>query len=473
MGNQFFRAAPALLALALAACGGTAANGAPANAGPGDGGSGDGGSAGGASAPSLAQSTLARVPGANVPPSSMAAASNANNAFAIDLFAHVRGSAPAGNLLTSPISASLALTMTYAGAKGATATQMATALHFGTTAGSTILEGQNEMSQLLAQRAQNALEADMTSTSNYGEPAPSSDDYALQVVNSVWGQKSYPWDSSFLDVLAQNYGAGIYQEDFAAMPDPARLAINAWVSESTANKINDLLPSGSIDGDTRMVLANAVHLKLPWVTPFPATGTMPGTFTTASGAAVSVPFMNLVLGTGYVDDGQAQIVELPLAGDGVRVLIALPHGDLATYESGLTPTSAAFAPIGSAQVTLSLPKVSFTSPSFSLSAALKAMGMADAFDGSVADFTGMCAHPPDGNLYVSDVLQKAMLAMQESGVEAAAATAVIVSRTVSAEPPLPEVTMVVNRPFLVAIVDLSGPILFLGHIADPTATGAP
>ena len=230
--------------------------------------------------------------------------------------------------------------------------------------------------------------------------------------------------------------------------------------------------SGSIDIYTRMVLVDAIHLKLPWATAFPTTATMPGTFTTASGATVSASFMNQTVEYGYADDGNAQIASLPLAGGDLRVVVALPHGDLATYESGLTASSMAFQPLGSAMVTLSLPKVAFTSPTFSLSAALKAMGMTQAFDMAAADFTGMCAHPPDGNLYVSNVLQKAMIAMQETGVEAAAATAVIVSRDKAAALGGP-VTMVVNRPFVVAIVDGTGAILFLGHIQDPTEVGSP
>ena len=157
-------------------------------------------------------------------------------------------------------------------------------------------------------------------------------------------------------------------------------------------------------------------------------------------------------------------------------MIALPHGDLATYESGLSSTSTPFQPLASASsafvslVSLSLPKVAFTSPTFSLATELQAMGMTDAFDMAAANFTRMCAHPPDGNLYLHDVLQKAMLAMQENGVEAAAATAAIVEATMAAEN---VVTMVVNRPFLVTIVDDTGAILFLGHIDDPTDTGSP
>jgi serpin B len=125
-------------------------------------------------------------------------------------------------------------------------------------------------------------------------------------------------------------------------------------------------------------------------------------------------------------------------------------------------------------VQLSVPKVSFTSPSFSLASALEAMGMPIAFDPTEADFTGLCTRPPDGdNLYISDVLQKAMIAMEETGVEAAAATAVIVDGDAAVEenPPTP-IPMIVNRPYVLSIVDVpTGAVLFVGHIVDPTEIG--
>jgi serpin B len=177
----------------------------------------------------------------------------------------------------------------------------------------------------------------------------------------------------------------------------------------------------------------------------------------------------------FVDDGDAQIVGLPLSNQQLGVVIALPHGDLATYEAGLTASSAGLAmPSGQALVELAVPKVTFTSPTFSLANALKAMGMPVAFDKTSADFKGICI-PTDGqNLYISDVLQKAMIAMQETGVEAAAATAVIVDETagVAGPPPTP-IPVIVNRPYVISIVDVpTGAVLFVGHIVDPTATGS-
>lgn len=423
-----------------------------------------------------AKASLARLPASSVPATAVSAAVAANNAFAVDLYARLRsGAAGADNLLTSPLSASLALTMTYAGAKGSTASGMAAALHLGSGA-SSIFEGQNALDQDLASRAAYALAGDQQTASENGQPAPSPADYDLTVVNSVWGEKTYPWAAPFLDILATDYGTGVYLDDFIHQFDDARQDINAWVSDQTADRITDLLPPGSLDDTTRMVLVNAIHLKLPWAYPFSVAATAPATFTRADGTKVTTPFMNQAQTLWYVDDGQAQIVGLPLSGGQEAVVIALPHGDLASYEASLTAGSSALTQPGSvALVGLSLPKLSFTSPSLSLMSALQAMGMAQAFDRDSADFTGLCSQTPDHDrLYIHDALQKAMLGMQETGVEAAAATAVVVDgQAECACPPPPPIPMVVDRPFLVSIVDVpTGAVLFLGHIEDPTQTGS-
>jgi serpin B len=423
----------------------------------------------------IAQSSVQRIPSSAVAPAALTAAVTANNAFAVDLYSRVRSSAVSSNVITSPLSASFALTMAYAGAAGTTATQMATALHFGSGAAS-IFDGQNALSQALGTRATDALTRDTRNAAAGSSPAPSPADYQLEVVNSVWGERTYAWEQPFLDVMAKSYGTGIYLEDFITEWDPARLAINAWVSTATDDKINDLLPSGSLDAATRMVLVNAIHLKLPWETTFKTSATAPAPFTRPDASTVSASFMNATQTLPYADDGQAQVVGLPLSSGQLEVLIALPHGDLATYEAGLVAGSAALnLPTESASVTLSLPKATFTSPTFSLSSALTAMGMVEPFDQSTADFTGLYAHlPPGDHLYIKDVLQKATLGMQETGVEAAAATAVVIELTGSvAQTPMP-VTLVVNRPYVVSIVDVpTGAILFLGHVTDPTDAGSP
>ncbi len=467
--------AASLLLLAATACGGStnAGNGANSgsNSGSSNGSSGNATGDSGLPAIQVAQSAKVQEPAASVPSGSLQAAVQANNAFAVDLYGRLTGS---GNVITSPLSASLALTMTYAGAMGTTASQMATALHIDPTAGS-IFEGQDGLTQALASRAAAALaSAQRSASQDNTAPAPSPDDYQLAIVNSIWGEQTYTWAQPFLDTMATYYGTGVYLEDFVNAPDPARQAINTWVADETAQKILNLLPEGSVDATTRMVLVNAIHLKLPWEYPFTASSTSSAAFTRGDGSTVQADFMHQTFeeGAAYVDDGAAQIVQLPLSGGEIIVSLALPHGDLATYEAGLVAgTSASLKPVqGGALVQLALPKVTFTSPTFSLATALKAMGMVQAFDRTAADFTGLCTQTPDGQrLFVSDVLQKAMIAVQETGVEAAAATAVSVATAAIVEP---TTTVTLDHPFFLSILDKdTGAVLFMGHVTDPTDMG--
>jgi serine protease inhibitor len=282
----------------------------------------------------IAKSSIVQAPPSAVPASALSAAVAANNAFAVDLYAHVLQE-PATNVLTSPISASLALTMTYAGANGATKAEMASALHLDPSAGDQVFAGQNALSQALNGRAAAALANAKQGVSP--DALPPDSDYQLQVVNSVWGEKTYGWEQPFLDILAANYGTGVYQQDFIHSYDSARLTINDWVDTHTNDKIKDLLPGGSLDANTRMVLVNAIHLKLPWDSAFEVQQTLPGHFTRSDSSKVSISFMNQTRNFAYVDDGQAQVVSLPLSNRELSIVIALPHADvtLAQYEATL------------------------------------------------------------------------------------------------------------------------------------------
>jgi serpin B len=466
-----------LLLLTLASFGGaacsSASKGAPES--PADAGSPD---ASGPSVDGAASGTVVRAsePRSPAVASDVATAVDANNAFAIDLYGKASPSAKGGNFLTSPISATLALTMTYAGAQGTTATQMASVLHI-PSGGPSIFAAQNALSQALDGRAASALTADTQARMESGQAAPSADDYEVQVVNSVWGQKGYPWDSPFLTILAESYGTGVYVEDFETDPAAGESAINQWVSTATAGKIDPLLPPNALDTTTRMVLVNAIHLKLPWASGFDASATQPATFTRGDMSTVQADFMNQEYsedgpGVGYLETDAAQFVSVPLAGGQLSVVFALPKGDLATFTSSLTKDSFA-GTTGVSDLILSVPKFSFTSPTFSLAAPLKALGMTEAFDRANADFKGICAKTPDGqNLYISDVLQKATLDVAEHGVEAAAATAVVVDTDAASDGDAGgPITVTLDRPFVVSIVDASGAILFLGQIDDPTSSG--
>jgi serpin B len=415
--------------------------------------------------PPQAVSSVAREPASQIAPAALADAVAANNAFAVDLYARLRKDQANANFVTAPLTASLALGMTYAGADGATATQMASALHIKDP--STFADGQNALSQALGARAADALAQAESQASDVHQGAPNATDFQVQVVNSLWGQKGYVWGQPFLDTLARSYGAGVTLEDFIKDTNQAILDINGWVSNQTNDKIQNLLSPSNVDASTRLVLVDAVHVKLPWADPFDPTSTAPATFTHADGTTTTASFMNAAKFLPYTDDGSAQIVAIPLTGNALSLVIALPHGDLATYEAGLTAGSAALAePRGGGLISLSLPKFDFTSGTFSLSAALQAMGMADAFDAQKASFQAMC--PTCTGLYVGDVSQKAMIAVQENGLEAAGATAVGI---LAGAAPTDPTVMKVNRPFVISLVDApTGAVLFLGHVTDPGLT---
>ncbi|MCL2450967.1 MAG: serpin family protein, partial [Polyangiaceae bacterium] len=383
-------------------------------------------SSGGGGDMTVAKSNVARIAVSSLPSDALPTAVTANNAFAADLYTRLAAGAPAKNLVVAPVSASLALGMSYAGAKGTTASQMATALHFSADPGTSIADGQNALSAALESRV---ATAQMQQQQLAGLP-PNADasepDVALRVVNSVWGQKGFPWLSSFLDIMAASYGSGVYLEDFADDAAQGTSDINDWVQTQTNGAIYPLLQQ-PLDSVTRMVLVNAVYLQLPWVTPFVAAGTTSGAFTCTDGSTVTTSYMQLVYEVPYVDDGQAQIIALALQG-GISAVFTVPHADvsLATYEAGLTATSPALAiPASTSVVAAKIPKVDFTTATFSLVQPLQAMGMTQAFEPGAADFTGMCSATTCSGLYIDDVEQRAMIQVREEGVEAAASTAVV------------------------------------------------
>jgi serpin B len=392
------------------------------------------------------------------------ALSSATSAFGFALFPHVRRLAgETENFAFSPVSITLALAMTYAGARGNTAAQMKEVLHI-TTSDEVYLQSLNWLDRELASRADAAVEAARKRTEP-GMSAPEASSFRLHVVNALWGEKTVHFEAPYLDTLASNFGAGIHTADFANQPEAARLMINSWVSQETLDRINDVIPPGAIDSSTRWVLANAVHLKLPWLIPFLEEATRTDTFTMSDGSKLAVPFMH---GGGYLSYAESdglQAVAIPLEGRQLDFMVLLPSADssLAQLEDGLTSTSAQAlleAMVGHA-VTLSLPKFQFTTPSMAISDALQALGMTDAF-GSSADLTGITKETP---LAISHLGHKAMVGVDEQGVEAAAATE---NAGATGGPPTDIKEMYVNRPFFFGIYDRpTSTWLFLGDVVAP------
>ncbi len=377
-----------------------------------------------------------------------------NSQFAADLYDQLR--AQDGNLFFSPYSISSALAMTYAGARGQTETQMAAALRF-TLPQDRLHPAFNALDLALAERAQ---------TSTAGS-------FQLSVANRIWGQAGWEFLPDFLDTLAVNYGAGLALLDFMEDPEGSRITINDWVSDATADRIPELLPKSSITEDTRLVLTNAVYFKAAWHHQFGAQFTSPAPFTLVDGSQVTVDMMRQTESCKYTEGDGYQAVELPYVGDQVAMVIILPAaGTFDTFEQSLA--TGGLADILNRMTTdrgvaLQLPRFTFEKGD-SLKLILSGLGMTDAFDGVLADFSGMAdlsAMEGYHNLYISDVIHKAFVRVDEDGTEAAAATAVVVGE-VTALPQEP-VTMIADRPFIFVIRDIpTQTILFMGRVMDPS-----
>jgi len=396
----------------------------------------------------LVVSDLPRDMNPQVPGQQVSDLVKGNSEFAFELLKEL--SADAENVFFSPYSISLALAMTYAGAKGTTETQMGDVLHFNPT-GQGIHPILNWLDLQLDERDQVS-------------PPSEGDGFELSVANAVWGQEGYGFLEDYLDTLAVNYGAGLQLIDFTGNPEGSRITINDWVSDETGGKVEDLLPPTAIDADTRLVLANAIYFKAPWLKPFDEAETRNEPFTTLAGPSVAVPMMQRDETCPYARFDIGQAVELPYNGEKVAMLLLVPdEGQYETFEAGLDIDryEGIVAALQDQRVDLDLPKFGF-SYDVALPNHLKDLGMTDAFMPGAADFSGMNG---SRELFISDVLHKAFITVNEAGTEAAAATAVVVSPTADLGTP---VVLTIDRPFLFVIRDIpTGIILFVGRVLSP------
>ncbi|OQY58910.1 MAG: serpin family protein [Desulfobacteraceae bacterium 4572_88] len=370
-----------------------------------------------------------------------------NTDFAFDLYQAI--SDGDDSLFYSPYSISLALAMTYAGAKNDTEQQMADTLHF-TLPQEQLHPAFNFLDLALASRGEGAEGQD-------GEG------FRLNVANATWGQTGYNFLSSFVDVLGENYGAGLNLLDFSSDPEVYRVTINTWVSDQTEEKIKDLIPQGAISALTRLVLTNAIYFNAAWKFPFDEEMTKDALFYPSEGQEISVTTMSQTEQFGYVKGEGYQAVELLYDGDELSMLILLPdEGNLDAFEASLDrgQLDTISEGLDLTNMNLALPKFRYESGSVSLKDTLTQMGMPDAFGGN-ADFSGINGTK---SLFISDVIHKAFVSVDEAGTEAAAATAVIMDESVPPEP----ISVAVNRPFIFLIRDIqTGAILFVGKITQP------
>ncbi len=397
----------------------------------------------------VARSKLERLSAPSIPPDDLADLVRGNTTFALELYHTL--SSRTDNLFFSPYSISLALAMTYAGARGGTEAEMATTLHF-------------TLPQDRLHPAFNALDQELASRGKLARD-PGMEGFRLHIVNALWGQQDYTFLPAFLDTLAENYGAGMRLLDYTADPEMARHTINDWVSDETESRIQDLIPSGAIDELTRLVLTNAIYFKAAWQYPFDPEATTDGVFHLLEGGQVTVPMMRLNETFAYGEGEEYQAFRLPYYGAELSMVVLVPRaGQFVSFEASLDATrlDQILAAMESSLLALALPTFEIRS-SYSLVDALSSMGMPSAFD-STADFSGM-----DGTrtLFISKAVHQAFVSVDEAGTEAAAATAIVTALGARQMEPL-EVS--VDRPFLFAIRDeMSGTILFLGRCTDPTS----
>jgi serpin B len=381
----------------------------------------------------------------NVSSADIASLSNCNTAFAMDIYKKVTGNAD--NVFFSPYSISIALAMTWGGARNQTEQDMASVLHF-------------PFPQAQLHAAFNALDLALVRHAR-------TSGFELHVVNQLWGEKTCTFLPDYLKLVSVDYGAAMRLLDFIGNPEPSRVVINTWVADSTNQRITDLIPAGIIDAITRLVLTNAIYFKAQWADTFISSDTRDNIFYRSDADSLSTKFMQRE-GTYYYDsNADFQAMELPYKGNETSMIIILPApGKMAQVESNLSPGfyTSLSASLQPTNVSVYVPKYKFTTESLKLSEILMSLGMSVAFNEN-ADFSGI-----DGtrNLYIGEVIHKAFVAVDENGTEAAAATAVIIKyRSSAIKKPLP--VFIANRPFIFLIRDVqTNAVLFIGKLNDPS-----
>jgi len=377
---------------------------------------------------------------------------HAVNQLGLDLHRQL-ATQPGKNLLISPWSIQTALAMTYAGAAGTTRNEMAKVLHFDSNE-TNLHAGFRQISEALA-----------------AEAAASDGTFAFNIANRLFGSKGFTFEKPFLNTVATWYGAPLEPIDFA-QSDAATRRINGWVEQQTKDRIRDLIPPGLLNADTRLVLANALHLKAAWGKEFAKHETKDRPFHVDGGATVSVPTLHDVAHYGYRDFGSFQAVTIPYRRGDLQFVAFVPKapdglGGVVGQLTTETFTTCQHLP--GTEVDLFLPKLKLEPDGIALSKQLQSLGLKSAFDlppGS-ADFSRM-ANPSKDRLLISEVVHKTFLQLDEKGTEAAAATAVIMARaTAILQKPKPVVVRI-DRPFVFAIQHrTSGACLFLGQVTDP------
>ncbi len=363
----------------------------------------------------------------------------ANNAFAFDMYSMIKSDVE--NIFFSPYSIFTAMAICYDGAEGSTKEQMSNVFYYPLS--KPVLEGSTK---------------EMIDTINSDNDA-----YDLETANALWVLEEYPLNEQYVFNAENYYDGMIIPLDFAGQPEESRLIINSWVEKKTNDKIKDLLAEGSIDGNTRLIITNAVYFNGTWLQEFEEAGTRKKVFYLSDGQEKKVDTMYAIETYNYGKDKNAQILELPYKGDDISMYIILPSkNNIKEFENDLTLDyyNELKDNLNSDEVKILLPKFTFEARA-ELNEPLQDMGIVDAFDSGMADFSGISAS--DG-LSISEVIHQAYIGVNEKGTEAAAATGIVMVESL----PYYKYEFTADHPFMFFIEDKrTGCILFMGKVENP------
>lgn len=362
-----------------------------------------------------------------------------NNIFAFRLYQQL--GEDSDNLIFSPFSITQALGMLYAGAQDTT---------------------QQQIAETLALPAEEEINFSELTQAMYTPPDSEDVLFQLNIANSLWAQQEYPFQPDYISFLNEFYGTYLQEVDFST-PDETAQIINSWVSEQTQGNIENLVNPSTLDMMTRLMLINAIYLNAGWSELFDESLTQDDAFTLLDGSQVTVPMMHMRQQFRYVGTETFLAAELEYQHRNFSMMIILPDpGQFAAVKAMLNNE---FFEMLRTQLfdyynlELSLPRFSYDT-NLQLAGVLAEMGMPIVFSGE-ADFSGISAEP----LFVTQVVHKTFISVDEKGTEAAAVTEI---RLGGGGPPNMPLVFNVNRPFIYIIYEsTSGAILFMGQVLDP------
>ncbi len=363
--------------------------------------------------------------------------SSSSSEFGFNVFKEIVHDQPDSNIFISPLSISMALGMTYNGAEGETEEAMRTTLGYGDLTDEQINKNYASLIHLL---------------SNQDETV------RMDIANSIWIREGFQVQDEFIDVNEKYFYAKVTNLDFFS-PDAVGI-INHWVSENTNGKIEKIVTE--IDPQVVMFLINAIYFKADWQHTFDPEQTSEDWFVKQNGDSIVCNFMHQNKEFEYFSTDQFLAVDLPYGKGDFSMTLLMPKSgqSMNNFISNLDRAEwdtmvEQFSPVN---FILQIPKFTLQYK-ITLNDVLKSLGMGIAFDENQADFSDI---NPDQQLFISNVLHKSFIKIDEEGTEAAAATSVEVSLT---SVPM---TISFNRPFLFVIREReSNTVLFVGKLAEP------